>query len=376
MILSMLDRCFSPEEVCVGSSSISRLSVLSRERIFILATPSSREPGCLDSVRSKLSGPSVDVTTKVKNATGFTSRLIKDLSDDMRSQGTDLILALGGGSVIDAAKLAWAQYEHSEIDLTDTDVDIPTLGEKADFAAIPTTFSGAEASISAVLTQPDGHKLPLVSHEWLPNLVLLDPRMVSSLPSNIVASTGLDAITHGVESYVSRRTHLLARQYSLRGVRLLLENLKPAYEDSDATEAIRNVQVGAFLTSLAQSTTSTGISHALSHSCSAVFGTSHSLSTSFFLIPGVKFNLENGVEEYGPLASGIGIGNIDNLLDRLYELYELFGLPNDLEGLAGRPVSSEEWTRLLDLAGEDVCARTNPAQVNPEDLSETLESVR
>lgn len=215
----------------------------------------------------------------------------------------DVIIALGGGSPMDAAKIIWLMYEHKDVDFADLSLrfmDIrkriytfPKLGVKASLVAIPTTSgTGSEVTPFAVVTdQTTGQKYPIADYELTPSMAIIDPNLVMDLPPSLTAFGGIDAITHALEAYVS----VMANEYSdgqaLQALKLLFNHLPQAYElGAKAPEAREKVHNGATVAGIAFANAFLGVCHSMAHKLGAEFHLPHGLANALLISNVIRFN--------------------------------------------------------------------------------------
>jgi alcohol dehydrogenase class IV len=300
----------------------------------------------------------------------------------------DWLVALGGGSVLDVAKLLWALYEHPDLDLERlrTPFSLPPLRQKARLAAIPTTSgTGAEVSSTAVVREAaTGRKVPLVSHELIPDLAILDPLLTVSLPPALTAAAGMDALTHAVEGYVSLLHNPFTDALAVDAVRTILHDLPRAVACGEDLEVRERLHYAASMAGLVQNNVSVGITHSLAHQM-GVFGLSHGVSNSLFLTPVMRFNrsLATSATEcprYDQLAALVGRRDAGDLIDDLNALRAEIGLPLTLREAGVPPFLGEDRDSPISLeemaarALADPCTRANPRRPKEEDLADLIRS--
>lgn len=215
----------------------------------------------------------------------------------------DVILALGGGSPMDAAKIIWVMYEHPQVDFADLALrfmDIrkriytfPKMGQKAMMVAIPTTSgTGSEVTPFAVVTdETSGMKYPIADYELTPDMAIVDPNLVMNLPKSLTAFGGVDAVTHALEAYVS----VMANEYSdgqaLQSLKLLFDNLEDAYHKGAAAPvAQEKVHNGATIAGIAFANAFLGVCHSLAHKLGAEFHLAHGLANALLISNVIRFN--------------------------------------------------------------------------------------
>ena len=216
---------------------------------------------------------------------------VQKLIDDFKAQGADLIVACGGGSVMDAAKLASVlvtdEYGVKEL------LDNPGMAKKCvPIVLIPTTAgTGAEVTPNAIVAVPERElKVGIVNENMIADYVILDARLIKNLPKKIAAATGVDAIAHAVECFTSNKANPLSDTFALEALDMILENIIPACEDSSAMEAKNMMQIAAYYGGLAITASGTTAVHALSYPLGGKYHIAHGVSNAILLVPVMKFN--------------------------------------------------------------------------------------
>jgi len=376
MKLRLLKRVLCPAEVCVGRGSLDRLSCFEPARVLVVAGGSARRTGALEQVTAQLKGATArDVLELAAGEPRVAA--ITAAGAAVAAFAPELIVAVGGGAVMDAAKFLWAQLEYPDLALSAASpAAIGPLRRKARLVAVPTTAgSGSEASQAAVLTGDDGTKIPYVSPHWIPDVAILDPRLTVSLPRETTVATGFDALTHAVEAAVSSLGNAFLRALAATAVGLVLRHLPVAAENPQDLAAREGMLEAAFLAGLCQSTASTGAAHALSHATSKLHGAPHGAATGFYLLPTVRWNQTKNAALYDELAAGCGLANGAALVAALADLAARVGLPRRFAELVGRVPDAAERQALADAAAKDVCLRTNGCQLGAPDLAQLLAEI-
>lgn len=375
MRLQMLKRVLFPPEVCTGKGSVERLACLEPARVLVVTGSSGRRSGALERVTTQLK----DATDReVLELEGGEPRAasIKAAREKVARFAPQWIVAVGGGAVLDAAKFLWAQLEHPDLVFSGKAVPIGPLRGKARFVAIPTTAgSGSEASQAAVLAGDDGTKIPYVSPHWVPDIAILDPVLIVSLPRETTVATGFDALAHAVESAVSSLGNPFLRVLAATSVGLALRHLPSAAENPQDLSARAGMLEAAFLAGLCQSMTSTGAAHALSHAASKLHSAPHGAATGFFLLPTMRWNRKKNAAVYDELAVGCGLTDGAALEAALLDLVARVGLPQRFAELVGRVPDATERQTLAETAAKDVCLRTNACRLATAELAELLAEI-
>ncbi|HUC94204.1 MAG TPA: bifunctional acetaldehyde-CoA/alcohol dehydrogenase [Paenibacillus sp.] len=305
----------------------------------------------------------------------------------------DCIIALGGGSPMDAAKAMWLFYEYPDTDfggMKQKFLDIrkriykyPRLGQKAKFVAIPTTSgTGSEVTSFAVITDKNNGntKYPLADYELTPDVAIIDPEFVYSLPKTVVADTGMDVLTHAIEAYVS----VMASDYSdglaMKAIQLVFENLEKSFATADpvAREKMHNAST---IAGMAFANAFLGINHSLAHKFGAEFHTAHG-RTNAILMPHViaynaqrpskfqsfpKYDHFKADERYAEIARMLGLParsvaeGVNSLIDAIRKLNRSLGIPESFQAAGVNAEAFEaKADYLADRAFEDQCTTANP----------------
>ena len=217
---------------------------------------------------------------------------VQALIDQFKADGADLIVACGGGSVMDAAKLASVlvtdEYGVKEL------LDNPGMAKKCvPIVLIPTTAgTGAEVTPNAIVAVPEKElKVGIVNENMIADYVILDARMIKHLPMGIAAATGVDALAHAIECFTSNKANPFSDTFALEALDLILENIVPACTDSEAMEAKNKMQIAAFYAGIAITASGTTGVHALSYPLGGKYHVPHGISNAVLLIPVMKFNM-------------------------------------------------------------------------------------
>ncbi len=308
----------------------------------------------------------------------------------------DWIIAMGGGSPIDAAKAMWIKYEYPETTFEDMCkvFGLPKLRTKAKFCAISST-SGTATEVTAFSIITDyqkGIKYPIADFEITPDVAIVDPELAHTMPVKLVAHTGMDAITHAVEAYVSTANSDYTDPLALHAIKMIDKDLVKSYNgDMDARDAMHNAQC---LAGMAFSNALLGIVHSMAHKTGAAFEGGHIIhgaANAMYLPKVIKFNAkdETAAKRYAEIADFIHLGGttveekIDKLVAMLRKMNDDLNIPHCIKnyGEGGLPVetgfvSEEEFLKKLpDIAANallDACTGSNPRQPSQEEMEKLL----
>lgn len=293
------------------------------------------------------------------------------------SAGCDAVVAVGGGSVIDTAKVV--------------DICLTFGGDMSSYqgfnnlpsrmrplVCIPTTAgTGSEVSMVAVIKdREEGKKLLFGSPFLAPDAAVLDPALLVSLPPRLTAGTGIDALTHCLEAYVAVATvSPMTDSLCLGAMRLLFDNLRSATKSGDDIEARSATLVASTMAGLAFTNAGVGIVHALAHATGGRFGTHHGMTNAVFLRYGMEFNVETVADRYAYAARFLGLSRAADdvqaakeLIDAVSGLIEECGLPSRLAGLGVPEVTEPELEEIANQAITDAAIMFNPREATIEDI--------
>lgn len=260
----------------------------------------------------------------------------------------DWIVAIGGGSAIDAAKVMWCFYEHPHLTLADILPvgSMPPLRNKARFVAIPST-SGSASEITAfsVITDTESHiKYPIVAADMVPDIAILDPVIPATCPPHITAHSGMDVLTHALEAYVSTAATSFTDPYALEAIRLVFENLETAYLSPDNMQARYHMHNASALAGIAFTNASLGIIHSLAHKIGGEFGVTHGLANAIMLPYVIQFN-RHWTSKYQQIEKRFGI---INLAEAIRDLNHRLNIPDTFRECDEVDFSEEKFTKVLD----------------------------
>ncbi|WP_333620764.1 iron-containing alcohol dehydrogenase [Sphingobacterium multivorum] len=370
-----MSKLFVASEVFHGAGSLSELKNLSgKKAIIVTGGQSMKRSGTLDRALSYL------------NEAGLETAVFDGVEEDpssetslkgaavMRDFEPDWIVGLGGCSAIDAAKMMWVFYEYPDADFEamTKPFTVPTLRQKAKFVAIPSTSgTGTETTGLAVITDREkGVKYPIVSYELTPDIAIVDGEICASMPAHITSNTGLDALTHCVEAYVSNIEDNYADVLAKGGLEIVFQNLEEAVNNPGNIKARQNMHDASFMGGLAFNNAWLGIVHSLSHQVGALYGIPHGAANAIFLPNVIRYN-QTATSRYPDLAKIVGRTSAEELAQ---EIEKLRASVNNIGSLKAFGISREDWEKNLDFisknALEDPCTGFNPRKPTLQDLKD------
>ncbi|GAA4850129.1 bifunctional acetaldehyde-CoA/alcohol dehydrogenase [Kitasatospora terrestris] len=398
-----------PPKIFFERNSIKYLADMRGVRKVVVVTDRTMvEIGHLERVRSMLLRRAEPVETRVIDFVEPNPSIetVEKGAELMRDFRPDTIIALGGGSPMDAAKVMWLMYEHPEVefaDLKEKFFDIrkrafafPDLGEKAKLVCIPTTSgTGSEVTPFAVITDTgSGQKYPLADYALTPSVAIVDPALTTDLPKTVTADSGFDALTHCIETYVSVYANDFTDGLALQGIRLVFENLERAVaEGPDNPVAREKMHNAGTIAGMAFGSAFLGVVHAMAHTLGATFHVAHG-RTNALLLPHViryngaaptkvtswpKYRTYVAPERFQQIARMLGLPadspeqGVESLARAVEELRDRVGIPRSFKEagvdeaafLAALPQQAMN-------AYEDQCAPANPRMPMLDDMQQLM----
>ena len=363
--------------ICVGGGSMKRNGFLQKAEDYL--KEAGMEVKLFEGIESD---PSVDTVMKGAKV--------------MEEYGPDWIVAIGGGSPIDAAKAMWVKYEYPDITFEEMCkvFGMPKLRKKAHFCAVSSTSGTAtEVTAFSVITDYEkGIKYPLADFEITPDVAIVDPELAETMPVKLVAHTGMDAMTHAIEAYVSTANCDYTDPLALHAIKMIHETLIKSYNgDMAARDSMHNAQC---LAGMAFSNALLGIVHSMAHKTGAAFEGGHIIhgaANAMYLPKVIKYNAKNeeAAKRYAEIADFIHLGGntteekIDKLIELLRKMNDELNIPHCIKhyGEVGLPaeegiVPADEFLKKLpEIAANailDACTGSNPRQPNQEEMEKLL----
>lgn len=390
----------SPEKIyikqgCLPVALDELGKVLGKKRAFIVTDSFLFQNGYTKPITDKLEQLGIVHSTFFEVAPDPTLDSARKGAAAMTAFQPDVIIALGGGSAMDAAKIMWVLYEHPDADFADMAMrfsDIrkriyafPKMGEKAYFIAIPTSAgTGSEVTPFAVITdESSGIKYPLADYELMPNMAIVDPDLMKTAPKGLTSASGIDVATHALEAYAS----MLATDYTdglaIRSLKLVFENLPRTYKNgADDIEAWSNMANAATLAGMAFANAFLGVCHSMAHKLGAFHHIPHGVANALMLEQVMRFNsaevppkmgtfpqysYPHTLSRYAEIATALGLkgktdqDKLEALIRAINELKATIGIPNSIQEFG---VDEQKFLDQLDAmceqAFDDQCTGANP----------------
>ena len=369
--------------------------VMGKKKAFIVTDSFLYNNGYTKSITDKLDEMGITHTTFFNVAPDPTLACAKEGTAAMKAFGPDCIIAIGGGSAMDAGKIMWVMYEHPEVDFMDLAMrfmDIrkrvytfPKMGEKAYFIAVPTSAgTGSEVTPFAVITdERTGVKYPLADYELMPNMAIVDADMMMNAPKGLTSASGIDAVTHALEAYASMMATDYTDGLALRSLKMVFEYLPRAYDNGPNDPVAREKMANAAtMAGMAFANAFLGVCHSMAHKLGAFHHLPHGVANALMIDEVLRFNAEevptkmgtfpqygypHTLARYAEVADYLGIKGkndsekLKNLIKALDELKEKVGIKKTIRDYG---IDEEKFLSTLDemveQAFDDQCTGANP----------------
>lgn len=382
-----------PRDLYHGKGSLEELKNLKGKKAFVVVGGGSMKRfGFLDKVIGYLKEAGMEVQLFENVEPDPSVETVMKGAKAMSEFGPDWIVAMGGGSPIDAAKAMWAFYEYPDITFEALCIpfNFPTLRTKAKFCAIPST-SGTATEVTAFSVITDyskGIKYPLADFNITPDVAIVDPELAEKMPPKLTAHTGMDAMTHAIEAYVSTLHCDYTDPLALHAIKMIHNDIKKSYDgDMEARDRMHNAQC---LAGMAFSNALLGIVHSMAHKTGAAYSGGHIVhgcANAMYLPKVIKYNSKNSeaASRYADIAKFIGLkGNsteelVDALIAEIRKMNKSLDIPTCIKDYEGGIIDEKEFnSKLKDVAAlaiADACTGSNPRQPSQEEMEKLLTAV-
>ncbi|MBU9737591.1 iron-containing alcohol dehydrogenase [Diplocloster agilis] len=376
-----------PRDVYYGKGTLEVLKTLKgKKAIVVVGGGSMKRFGFLDKAVDYLKDAGMEVQLFENVEPDPSVETVMRGAKAMQEFEPDWIVAMGGGSPIDAAKAMWAFYEYPETTFEDliTPFNFPELRQKAKFAAIPSTSGTAtEVTAFSVITDYEkGIKYPLADFNITPDVAIVDPVIAETMPEKLTAHTGMDALTHAIEAYVSTLNSPFTDPLAIKAIQMVFEYLPASYQkDMSAREQMHYAQC---LAGMAFSNALLGIVHSMAHKTGAAFSTGHiphGCANAIYLPYVIQYNAkdETAKKRYADIAKEVGLtgANDDELVKALCDKIDAYNvklsIPKTLKefGIEEKEFK-EKVAAIAELAVGDACTGSNPRAITPAEMEKLL----
>ena len=390
-----------------GATDLALKELKGKKRAFIVTDRYLFNSGTVYNVTNVLEEIGVDYQIFFDVKPDPTISTINDALAMVKTYEPDVIIALGGGSPIDAAKIVWLMYEQPDtvfediamrfLDIRKRICELPELGKKAMMVAIPTTSgTGSEVTPFAVITDDETHvKYPIADYALTPNMAIIDPNFVDTMPQGLCAASGIDALTHAVEAYVSSLATNFTNSPALEATKLIFRYLPRSYKEGKNDPVAREkIHYASCLAGMAFANAFLGLCHSMAHKLGAAFNIPHGIANALIINQVIRYNstdcpskqcifpqykFPNAKTKYGQIADELNLGGKDDnekvelLINAITQLKKDINIPLSIKEYG---ISEKDFNDKLDelvvLAFDDQCTGANPAYPLMDEIREVF----
>ena len=346
------------------------------KKCFVCSDPDLIKFNVTKKVTDVLDANSIDYEIYSKIKANPTVENVKTGVETFKASGADCIIAIGGGSSMDTAKAIGIIIKNPEFaDVVSLEGVAPTKNKCVPIIAVPTTAgTAAEVTINYVITDTEkNRKMVCVDVHDIPVVAVVDPDMMSSMPKGLTAATGMDALTHAIEGYITAGAWELSDMFHLKAIEIISKNLRGAVENTP--EGREGMALGQYIAGMGFSNVGLGIVHSMAHPLGAVYDTPHGVANAIILPTVMEYNAPATGEKYRNIAKAMGVTGVDDMsldearkaaVDAVKQLSQDVGIPENLKDI----VKPEDVDFLAQSAYDDACRPGNPRETSVEEIKE------
>ena len=351
------------------------------KKVFVASDPDLIKFGVTAKVLAVLDSTKIDYTVFSDIKPNPTIENVKAGVKMFRECGADCIVAIGGGSSIDTAKAIGIIITNPEFeDVRSLEGVAPTKNKCVPIIAVPTTAgTAAEVTINYVITDAEkNRKMVCVDVHDIPVVAVVDPDMMATMPKGLTAATGMDALTHAIEGYITGGAWALSDMFHIEAIRIIAKSLRAAVAGED--EGREGMALGQYIAGMGFSNVGLGIVHSMAHPLGALYDTPHGVANAIILPTVMEYNAEATGDKYKYIAEAMGVEGVDKMsvaeyrkaaVDAVEQLSVDVGIPTDLKEI----VKAEDIPFLAQSAFDDACRPGNPRATSVEDITALYKSL-
>ena len=351
------------------------------KKVFVASDPDLIKFGVTAKVLAVLDGAKIDYAVFSDIKPNPTIENVKAGVKMFRECGADCIVAIGGGSSIDTAKAIGIIITNPEFeDVRSLEGVAPTKNKCVPIIAVPTTAgTAAEVTINYVITDAEkNRKMVCVDVHDIPVVAVVDPDMMATMPKGLTAATGMDALTHAIEGYITGGAWALSDMFHIEAIRIIAKSLRAAVAGED--EGREGMALGQYIAGMGFSNVGLGIVHSMAHPLGALYDTPHGVANAIILPTVMEYNAEATGDKYKYIAEAMGVEGVDKMsvaeyrkaaVDAVRQLSVDVGIPTDLKEI----VKAEDIPFLAQSAFDDACRPGNPRATSVEDITALYKSL-
>ena len=351
------------------------------KRAFVCSDPDLIKFGVTKKVIDVLEGAGLDYEIYSNIKPNPTIENVQTGVEAFKKSGADYLIAIGGGSSMDTAKGIGIVIANPEFeDIRSLEGVAPTKNKSVPIFAVPTTAgTAAEVTINYVITDVEkNRKMVCVDPKDIPVVAFVDPEMMSSMPKGLTAATGMDALTHAIEGYITAGAWELSDMFHLKAIEIISRSLRNAV--ANTPEGRAGMALGQYVAGMGFSNVGLGIVHSMAHPLGALYDTPHGVANAIILPTVMEYNAPATGEKYREIARAMGVQGVDSMtqeeyrkaaIDAVRKLSEDVGIPADLKAI----VKEEDIPFLAQSAYDDACRPGNPRETSVEEIAELYKSL-
>ena len=351
------------------------------KKAFVCSDPDLIKFGVTKKVIDVLEGAGLDYEIYSNIKPNPTIENVQTGVEAFKKSGADYLIAIGGGSSMDTAKGIGIVIANPEFeDIRSLEGVAPTKNKSVPIFAVPTTAgTAAEVTINYVITDVEkNRKMVCVDPKDIPVVAFVDPEMMSSMPKGLTAATGMDALTHAIEGYITAGAWELSDMFHLKAIEIISRSLRNAV--ANTPEGRADMALGQYVAGMGFSNVGLGIVHSMAHPLGALYNTPHGVANAIILPTVMEYNAPATGEKYREIARAMGVQGVDSMtqeeyrkaaIDAVRKLSEDVGIPADLKAI----VKEEDIPFLAQSAYDDACRPGNPRETSVEEIAELYKSL-
>ena len=351
------------------------------KKAFVCSDPDLIKFGVTKKVIDVLEGAGLDYEIYSNIKPNPTIENVQTGVEAFKKSGADYLIAIGGGSSMDTAKGIGIVIANPEFeDIRSLEGVAPTKNKSVPIFAVPTTAgTAAEVTINYVITDVEkNRKMVCVDPKDIPVVAFVDPEMMSSMPKGLTAATGMDALTHAIEGYITAGAWELSDMFHLKAIEIISRSLRNAV--ANTPEGRADMALGQYVAGMGFSNVGLGIVHSMAHPVGALYDTPHGVANAIILPTVMEYNAPATGEKYREIARVMGVQGVDDMtqeeyrkaaVDAVRKLSEDVGIPADLKAI----VKEEDIPFLAQSAYDDACRPGNPRETSVEEIAELYKSL-
>ena len=351
------------------------------KKAFVCSDPDLIKFGVTKKVIDVLEGAGLDYEIYSNIKPNPTIENVQTGVEAFKKSGADYLIAIGGGSSMDTAKGIGIVIANPEFeDIRSLEGVAPTKNKSVPIFAVPTTAgTAAEVTINYVITDVEkNRKMVCVDPKDIPVVAFVDPEMMSSMPKGLTAATGMDALTHEIEGYITAGAWELSDMFHLKAIEIISRSLRNAV--ANTPEGRADMALGQYVAGMGFSNVGLGIVHSMAHPLGALYDTPHGVANAIILPTVMEYNAPATGEKYREIARAMGVQGVDSMtqeeyrkaaIDAVRKLSEDVGIPADLKAI----VKEEDIPFLAQSAYDDACRPGNPRETSVEEIAELYKSL-